>query len=319
MSNVSSTSLNRDSGVTVRPMRPPDLTEARRIFRVAFGSFLGLANPEAFSGDKEYVFTRFGTDPDAALSAEAGGRLVGSNFLSRWGSFGFFGPLTVLPEMWNRGVARALLGPTIDLFDQWGIRDAGLFTFAHSPKHIALYQKFGFWPRFLTALMSKEVAARATPLLEYSSLVEARQEKALRACTELAGRIHAGLDLASEIRGCQRQNLGETVLSWAGDRLDGFAICHCGPGTEAGSNICYIKFAASVDETAFDRLLDGCESLAAQRKLTKLEAGVNLGRSRAYRRMLEKGFRANMQGVAMQKPDSPAYNRPDVFIADDWR
>jgi hypothetical protein len=48
--------------------------------------------------------------------------------------------------------------PIIDLFDQWQLRQAGLFTFAHSPKHIGLYQKFGFWPQHLTPLMDTRVA-----------------------------------------------------------------------------------------------------------------------------------------------------------------
>ena len=28
---------------------------------------------------------------------------------------------------------------------------------------------------------------------------------------------------------------------------------------------------------------------------------------------------SQVQGVAMHRPDSPAYNRPDVFVVDDWR
>jgi hypothetical protein len=31
------------------------------------------------------------------------------------------------------------------------------------------------------------------------------------------------------------------------------------------------------------------------------------------------GFRTEMTGVAMQKPNQPGYNRPDVFALDDWR
>jgi hypothetical protein len=34
----------------------------------------------------------------------------------------------------------------------------GLFTFAQSAKNVYLYQKFGFWSRFLTAIMSKSVS-----------------------------------------------------------------------------------------------------------------------------------------------------------------
>jgi hypothetical protein len=66
-------------------------------------------------------------------------------------------------------------------------------------------------------------------------------------------------------------------------------------------------------------LLDGCQSLAAERGLERMEAGVNLNRSQAYRTMLRRGFRANSLGVAMHRPDSPAYNRPDVYVVDDWR
>jgi len=46
---------------------------------------------------------------------------------------------------------------------------------------------------------------------------------------------------------------------------------------------------------------------------------VNLARHAAYRRMLEAGFRADLQGVSMQKPNEDGFNRPDVFLIDDWR
>ncbi len=84
--------------VSIRPMREADLVEARRIFRVAFGTFLGVPDPEVLWADREYVFTRWRADPWAALVAEENGALAGSNFVTHWGSFGFFGPLTVRPE-----------------------------------------------------------------------------------------------------------------------------------------------------------------------------------------------------------------------------
>jgi hypothetical protein len=52
-----STELN---SVSIRPTREADLVEARRIFRVAFGTFIGVPDPEAFWADREYVFTRCG-------------------------------------------------------------------------------------------------------------------------------------------------------------------------------------------------------------------------------------------------------------------
>jgi len=45
----------------------------------------------------------------------------------------------------------------MDLFEAWGTSHAGLFTFGQSAKHVGLYQKYGFWPRFLTAVVSSPV------------------------------------------------------------------------------------------------------------------------------------------------------------------
>jgi GNAT superfamily N-acetyltransferase len=299
-------------------MQSSDLTEVRRICRVAFGTFLGLPDPEACFGDKEYVFTRWKANPEAALVAEVDGKVAGSNFITNWGSFGFFGPLTVSPEFWNQRIAQKLLEPTVERFDNWGLRDTGLFTFAHSPKHVGLYQKFGFWPRFLTVLMSKPVSRGRESAVQYSALSEADRDQALSACRELTDSIHEGLDVTSEIRAVHDQALGDTVLLWGGDSLDGFAVCHCGPNTEAGDGTCYLKFAAARPKQ-FARLLEECEAFASAGGLHRLEAGMNLGRSQAYRQMLQQGFRTDMQGVAMHRPDAAGYNRPDVFVIDDWR
>jgi len=305
-------------------MQEPDLPVARTILSLAFGTFLGMPDPSTFALDKNYVGTRWKANPEAALIAEAEGAIVGSNFASNWGSFGFFGPLTVQPEFWNRGVAQSLLGATVDVFERWDVREAGLFTFAQSARHIHLYQKFGFWPRFLTAIMEKPISRRREGgWLKYSALDESERRDALDACSVLTDSIFEGLDVGGEIRSVRDQQLGETVLLWDGDTLDAFAVCHCGEGTEAGSGSCYMKFAAvksgAKADAIFERLLNACETLASEKGLEKVEAGVNLGRSGAYRRMLEQGFRTQIQGVAMHRDDLPGYNRPDVYIVDDWR
>jgi len=69
--------------VSIRPMEEADLKEVRRIFRVAFGTFLGAPEPETFWADREYVFTRWRTDASAALVAEANGNLAGLNFATQ--------------------------------------------------------------------------------------------------------------------------------------------------------------------------------------------------------------------------------------------
>jgi hypothetical protein len=51
------------AAVRVRPLVAGDLDEADRIFRVAFGTFLGVPEPERFFGDVDMVRTRWRADP----------------------------------------------------------------------------------------------------------------------------------------------------------------------------------------------------------------------------------------------------------------
>ncbi len=311
--------------VAIRRLAEEDLDEADRIFRLAFGTFLGMPDPTAFMGDSDLVRTRWRADPSAALGAFADGELVGSNFATQWGSFGSFGPLTVRPELWNQGVARALLEPTIELFERWGTRQAGLFTFANSPKHAALYQRFGFWPQYLTAVTSKAIAhtASAQSIAKLSELPESDRTECLSECRALTDALYPGLDLEREIRAVVEQAIGDTVLVRDGGELAALAICHVGAGSEAGSGSAYVKFGAARPGAHaarhFDRLLSGCETFARAAGAQQLVAGVNAARHDAYRTLLERGFRTVLQGVAMQRPNEPGWNRGDCYVIDDWR
>ena len=313
------------SPVTVRQLREAELSEADRILRLAFGTFLGLPDPLKFAGDVDYIHTRWRAHPERAFAAEYAGTLAGSNIVSRWGSVGFFGPLTIRPDLWDKSIGSHLMEPVIDCFTRWGTAHAGLYTFAGSPKHVHLYQKFGFWPRFLTALTSKAVAPSSNDAaaVHYSELREPARAEAVTACRDLTDSIFAGLDVASEIASVATQNLGETVLVYDSSRLAGFAVCHCGPGTEAGSGACYLKFAAARSGQGaadrFARLLDACEAMASGRGLERLSAGMNMARTGGFQTLANRGFRVDRYGVAMHRPDEPGYSRPDAYVIDDWR
>jgi len=293
--------------------------------RVAFGTFLGLPEPATFMGDAAYVRSRWTACPEAAFAAEVDGRLVGSNFATRWGSFGFFGPLTLDPALWGRSVAGRLMEPVVERFEAWGVTHAGLFTFAHSPKHIGLYQKYGFRPRSLTLLLEKSVGPTEVPpegWQAYSRLSEGGRREALASCRRLTDGIYPGLDVTPEIEAMERQSLGETVLVGEGERV-GVAACHSGPGSEAGSGACYIKFGAAAPGPGarrhFGRLLRACEAFAAGAGATRLTAGVNAARREAYEEMLAAGFRIAHTGIAMHRPNEPGFSRQGAFVIDDWR
>jgi len=311
--------------IRVGPLKETELQEADRIFRLAFGTFIGLPDPSAFWGGRELFLPRWHAPHVTSFAAREDGRLIGSNMLTRWGSFAFFGPLTVLPEYWNRGVAQALLDATVKTFAKQGLKRTGLFTFPHSTKHVGLYQKFGYWPGYLTALMAyipDGSRAAAGQGVELSTLAKSEREAAIAACARLTDRIDKGLDLSEEIRSVLRKKVGEVVLTYTRSAVDGFAICLNGPGSEGGEKTCYIKFAAARGGAGagerFDALLDACDAFAVSRGAS-IEAGMNLAREDAYRRMRAHGFKAFAQGVSMQRPHQAGHNRPDVYVMDDWR
>jgi len=310
--------------ISIRPLRENDLATAEHIRRLAFGTWRRVPDPTTFGMDTDYIRTRWLANPSAGFGAEREGELVGSNLATDWGTVGFFGPLTVRPDLWAQGIGSRLMEPIMDVFARWGIRHAGLITFADSPGHLHLYQKFGFWPRFLTAIMSKPVTPprHSESWLRYSRLPESEREQLGSEFRVVTDAICGGLNVDLEVRAVAAQKLGDTVVLLHDTSVAGFAVCHVGPGTEAGNGACYVKFGVMSPRTnarEFEHLLDACEALAAVEGMSRLVAGVNTARAEAYRAMLAHGFRTDFQGVAMHKPNEPGYNQSGIYLIDDWR
>lgn len=325
--------------VHIRAMRADDLAAADRIYRLAFGTQLGLPDPSQFRGDSQVIRVRWTGDSRPCFVAEADGRIVGSVVGMDWGSVFVLGPLTVDPAHAGGGIGRRLIERVVDFVATRGFTLAALFTFPHSPKHIQLYESYGFVPQRLTPVLSKAIAPTPQPpagaggprparpakgwderIGLSSALSPADNPAALAACRAVSDAVLPGLDLTREIEAIAAQGVGETVLLNP-THVAGFALCHIGAGSEAGSDTLFVKFACvrPGDAAGFSRLIDACEHLAAARGAQRIVAGVNRGRDGAYRLMRERGFRAELIGVAMHRPDGPGYNRPEVYAIDDWR
>src|SRR5262249_30403841 len=233
------------------------------------------------------------------------------------------GPLSVRPDLWDRGIARILLEATMPLFDRAGVAHAGLFTFADSMKHLVLYQRFGFWPRFQTVVIAGPPGDSARELRCWSDGPRDDRSAMAAAAQRLTGTVHSGLDVTREIRNVVEHGLGDVVFTGSPDALDGLAICHCGPGSEAGSGACFVKFGAARPgpggEERFGRLLDACTALARRRGLERVVAGIHTARRTASRAALARGWRAELMGIAMHGHDDRAYTHADALVLDDWR
>ena len=131
----------------------------------------GISGPTATS-----TRTVSGAENVEAFVAEEAGSIVGSNFATRWGSFGFFGPLTIRPESWNGGCAQPLVGAVCGRLRAAGAcSHAGLFTFAAEPQACASLRQVRLPPA-----LSDRADARAggrgglPPAVRYSALSAGR-------------------------------------------------------------------------------------------------------------------------------------------------
>lgn len=327
--------------VEVRPLEENDLDDAERIVKLAFSAQLGLPDPNTFLPGTS-LRARFLAQPDGVFGAFEEDELVGAIYAMAWGSFGFFGPLVVHPRAWGNGIGQQLLKPVMSFFDH-NVRHHALFTFPDSPLHISLYQKFGYWPRFLVSIMrmvleddTKKSSSRLAKvqnyippgsgnfeIVRYSQAGEEQQAQLLIDMRQVTDRIYSGLDLSKEIIALDRLKFGDTLLLKHDGDVRGFAICHHGPGSEAETGTCYIKFAAirpGHDGTSqLQELLQACAAHAAAQGAKLLHAGVSMARQRAYNTMRLSGFAPLYFGVAMHNPDEAAYNLPDTLVIDDWR
>lgn len=286
---------------------------------LAFATQFGLPSPAAF-GDRMTIAPRWRSDPKSVFVAELDGRIVGSNVVTIWGRFGWFGPLTVHPDHWNHGVARALLDVSMERFAARGTTTEALYTFASSPKHVGLYQRYGFWPRRLTALLTRAPAAQPAAIFRrLSALDPAARAATLRELAAITGAIRDGLDVSAEIRMVAEQHLGDVlVVDDARGTAAAFAVCHHGAGSEAGSTACAVKFGAATGSAPFEALLSAVLAYAGETGAERVVLAINTAREGAYRAALDAGFAIAQLGVAMVRGDD-AYDHPGAWVIEDHR
>jgi predicted GNAT family acetyltransferase len=267
-------------------------------------------------------------EPEGAFGAFRDGELVGMVYAFTWGSVAVFGPLAVKPELWGQGIAQQLLERVMQYFATKNVTHAGLATFPESTKHISLYRKFGYRPRFLTAMMARPVdqAGIQNPPEDwttFSRLSNSDQATVLNETRDITEAIYPGLELRKEIGAVNKLGIGDTIILRGANRSKGFAICHYGEGSEADGSVCYVKFAAVAPGPAgpsnFQELIAACSAYARSRNASKLFGGVNTARQEGYESLLSQGFKMEGVSIAMHKPNEPGYSHPGIFVMDDWR
>jgi hypothetical protein len=148
--------------------------------------------------------------------AEVDGRIVGSNCLDERSPIAGVGPITVDPNVQNRGIGRRLMMGVIDRARERGFPGVRLLQATFHGRSLSLYTKLGFHPRELAMVMQgpalrKEVAGY---------LVRRAEAADLGACNGICQAVH-GHDRAGELKDSIAH--GTAVVVEHGGGITGYA------------------------------------------------------------------------------------------------
>jgi predicted N-acetyltransferase YhbS len=204
--------------VVLRPGRPAD---AEACGAICYRAFHAIAERHGFPPDLDspelgrLIVSRLLAHPRVySVVAEAGGRVVGSNFLDERASIAGVGPITVDPAVQDRSLGRRLMEHVLRRAEERaGVR---LVQAAYHNRSLALYTKLGFVAREPLSALQGPALGRAVP----GRLVRRATPADLEACAALCHRVH-GFDRGGELRDAIEEG-GATVVEHDG-RLTGYA------------------------------------------------------------------------------------------------
>jgi GNAT superfamily N-acetyltransferase len=155
------------SPVRVRRARPEDAPVCGRI---CYEAFTRISTDHAFppdfpsvevaTGVLSMMFTHSGF---YCVVAESGGQILGSNCLDERSAIAGVGPITIDPEVQNKGVGRALMEAILARSAERGCPGTRLLQAAFHNRSLSLYTKLGFDTREPISTMQGPPIKTATP------------------------------------------------------------------------------------------------------------------------------------------------------------
>ena len=182
--------------VTLRPGRPSDSSACSRI---CFEAFEAIARQHNFPPDlpsldaaTELITMLLSHPGFFSVVAEAGGEIVGSNFLDERGAIAGVGPITVNPKVQNLRIGRRLMQAVLGRAAERKFAGVRLLQSAYHSRSLALYAILGFLPRESIACMQGPTIGVLPAGYQVRRAVEADLEACNRVCTFVHGHDRAG-------------------------------------------------------------------------------------------------------------------------------
>jgi GNAT superfamily N-acetyltransferase len=170
--------------------------------RICHAAFSAIANEHNFPPDfpnaeiaAGVVRQMLGNSGFYGVVAEHDGRIAGSNFLDERNTISGVGPITVDPEIQNKGIGGQLMRAVMDRSKAKGLAGIRLVQAGYHSRSLSLYSKLGFDVReHLSCMQGPAIGRRADG---YD--VRAATNADLEACNALCRSVH-GADRDGELR-----------------------------------------------------------------------------------------------------------------------
>ena len=191
--------------------------------RICYEAFTKISTEHAFPPDFPSVEVAvgvlsmmFGHPGFYCVVAESGGQILGSNCLDERSAIAGLGPITIDPEIQNKGVGRALMEAVLARSGERGFQGTRLLQAAFHNRSLSLYTKLGFDTREPISTMQGPPIKAPTP--GYS--VRPARVSDVEECNRLCRSVH-GHDRAGELRDAIKQ--GTAVVAGREGRILAYA------------------------------------------------------------------------------------------------
>jgi hypothetical protein len=188
----------------------------------------------------------------------------------------------------------------IDVLQRAKCRVIGLETMPRTMDNIGFYAGLGFVPTRLTVTLTVDAAPapRAPRLL--SALPSSARGDAIDECRALVDAMRPGYDYSRELELTHDLALGDTLLLYRGDVLDGFALCHAAPLVEGRSReeLRVLKMVlrdSSLVDAMVTQLADFAGRSATARAAIRLQGEY----SDVFRALIARGARVRWTDLRM--------------------
>jgi predicted N-acetyltransferase YhbS len=156
-----------------------------------------VPSPEMATGFLTMLLSR----PDVySVVAEAGGKIIGSNFLWEGDTIAGIGPITIDPKNQNGGIGRRMMEDVLARVAQKNSAGVRLIQAAFHNRSMSLYTKLGFEVRELLACIQGNPLKKSLP----GFVVREATPKDAQACNQLCRKVH-GHDRKNELAGAIQQ------------------------------------------------------------------------------------------------------------------